>query len=71
MRAFADHGAVAPTLAADPLGAERILADAAAAGIDLVGVTDELEREGIESFCDSYHQLLGCVESKRGALAVG
>jgi hypothetical protein len=39
------------------------------AGIDVLSVTEELEREGIESFCDSYHQLLECVEAKRGALA--
>src|SRR5262249_17851279 len=48
--AFADHGEVNPTLAADPAAAERILADAATAGIELETVTDELEREGIESF---------------------
>jgi transaldolase len=69
LRAFADHGEVAPTLAADPAGAERTLADAAAAGIDLPRVTDELEREGIQSFCHSYHELLDCVRSKSGALA--
>jgi hypothetical protein len=28
----------------------------------------ELEREGVRSFCDSYHQLLGCIERKVGAL---
>ena len=35
LRAFADHGEVARTLDADPDGAERTLAAAAAAGIDL------------------------------------
>jgi len=69
LRAFADHGEVKPTLAADPDGAERTLTEAAAAGISLQSVTDELEREGIDSFCDSYHQLLDCVQSKLGALA--
>ena len=69
LRAFADHGEVKPTLTADPAGAERALADAAGAGIDLPRVTHELEREGIASFCDSYHQLLDCVQSKLGALA--
>jgi transaldolase len=69
LRAFADHGEVRATLARDPAGAERTLADAPAAGIDLASVSDELEREGIDSFCDSYHQLLDCVQSKRGALA--
>ena len=69
LRAFADHGEVKPTLVADPAAAESTLAEAATAGIDLNSVTDELEREGIESFCDSYRQLLKCVESKRDALA--
>jgi hypothetical protein len=33
-------------------------------GIDLGAVTAALEREGVESFCDSYNQLLDCIESK-------
>ena len=66
LRAFADHGTVARTLSADPDDAERVLA-AAAAGLDLAAVTAELEREGVRSFCDSYHQLLGCIERKIAA----
>ena len=69
LRAFADHGAVARTLDADPDGAERTLAAAAAAGIDLAAVTAELEREGVSSFCDSYHQLLDCIEHKLAAVS--
>jgi transaldolase len=68
LRAFADHGGVKPTLAADPAAAAQILAEAEAAGIDLAGVTSELEREGVQSFCDSYRQLLDCVETKLGSL---
>jgi hypothetical protein len=59
---------VKPTLAADPAAAAQILAEAEAAGIDLAGVTSELEREGVQSFCDSYRQLLDCVETKLGSL---
>jgi transaldolase len=69
LRAFADHGEVGPTLAADPAGAEQTLADAATAGIDLAAVTDELEREGVRSFCDSYRELLDCIEGKLGVIA--
>ena len=68
LHAFADHGEVRPTLAADPGAAARTLADAEAAGIDLTSVTSELEREGVQSFCDSYSQLLDCIESKLGSL---
>ena len=67
LRAFADHGTVARTLDADPDDAERMLAAAAAAGLDLAAVTAQLEREGVRSFCDSYHQLLGCIERKLAA----
>jgi transaldolase len=69
LRAFADHGRVARTLDADPEAAERTITDAASAGIDLRAVTAELEREGVQSFCDSYHQLLDCIESKLDAVA--
>jgi transaldolase len=68
LRAFADHGQVTRTLDTNPTEAEQILADAAAAGIDLDAVTAELEPEGVQSFCDSYHQLLDCIESKLSAL---
>ncbi len=69
LRAFADHGAVRATLAADPQRAQRALADAQTAGIDLGSVTTELEREGVQAFCDSYRRLLDCVESKLGAVS--
>jgi transaldolase len=69
LRAFADHGAVARTVDADPDDAERILAAAAVAGLDLAAVTAQLEREGVSSFCDSYHQLLGCIEHKLTAVS--
>ena len=71
LRAFADHGEVARTVDADPAETQRTLADAAAAGIDLGALTDELEREGVQSFCDSYHELLECIEGKLGAVTAG
>jgi transaldolase len=68
LKAFADHGTVERTLDADPDGAERTLADAAAAGVDLAAVTAELEREGVKSFCASYDELLACIEGKLPAV---
>jgi transaldolase len=64
LRAFADHGEVAETLTLDPAGAAQTLVDLADSGIDLAAITDRLEREGVRSFCDSYRQLLGCIERK-------
>jgi transaldolase len=67
LRAFGDHGMAARTLDANPDAAERTLAAASAAGIDLATLTAQLEREGVRSFCDSYHQLLDCIERKLAA----
>lgn len=64
LRAFADHGTVARTLDTDPVSAERRLSAIVAAGIDLHAVTAELEREGVSAFCDSYGQLLDCIDGK-------
>jgi transaldolase len=68
LHAFGDHGTVTRTLDAEPGDAERTLA-AAAAEIDLAALTAQLEREGVSSFCDSYHQLLGCIERKLAGAA--
>jgi transaldolase len=65
LRAFADHGNVERALDTDMDEVERTLAAAADAGLDLARVTSELEREGVDAFCDSYRELLSCLESKR------
>jgi hypothetical protein len=57
------------TVGARPGAAERTLADAQAAAIDLATVTVDLEVEGVGSFCDSYSELLECIQSKLGAVA--
>jgi transaldolase len=64
LRAFADHGDATPSLNAEAPAATEILRRLEETGIDLGAITAELEREGVRSFCDSYHQLLDCVESK-------
>jgi transaldolase len=64
LRAFADHGNVGRALSIDAGAAEKTLRLAADAGIDLETVTAQLEREGVRSFCDSYHDLLNCIETK-------
>jgi transaldolase len=69
LHAFADHGEVAVTLGADLDAPEVVLRAAAAGGVDLQAITAELEREGVAAFCDSYLQLLSCIESKLGSLS--
>jgi transaldolase len=69
LHAFADHGDVEIALTADPSAAERVLAQASAAGLDLDALTSELEREGVHAFCDSYRELVDCIDSKLKVLA--
>jgi transaldolase len=64
LRAFADHGDPARSLGDDSSAAEETLRRAASAGVDLDVVTAELEREGVRSFCNSYNELLACIEAK-------
>jgi transaldolase len=69
LRAFAEHGTVGPVLDTDPAAAEHVLAAAAVVGVDLPAITAELEREGVQSFADSYTELVRCIEYKRAQIA--
>jgi transaldolase len=69
LRAFAEHGNVEHALEADPAEATAVLQAAAAEGLDLEQITSELEREGVKAFCDSYDQLIDCIESKLSSLS--
>jgi transaldolase len=64
LRAFADHGRATRAPSASSGGAEEILRRAEDAGIDLTAITERLERDGVQSFCASYHDLLSCIETK-------
>jgi transaldolase len=64
LHAFAEHGDASRAFdpsAASPLETLRRAADA---GIALASVTTQLEHEGVRSFCDSYRDLLACIEAK-------
>jgi transaldolase len=68
LRAFADHGDASRGFDPSSTAAAETLSRAADAGIDLAAVTAVLERDGVRSFCDSYRDLLACIETKlRGA----
>jgi transaldolase len=69
LRAFADHGTAEVTLSAGLDAPAAVLRAAAEEGVDLRAITAELEHEGVAVFCDSYRQLLGCIESKLGSLS--
>jgi transaldolase len=62
--AFADHGNASDTLTEADDTAVKVLDQLHDAGIDLAQITDHLEREGVNSFCDSYARLLTCIEER-------
>jgi len=64
IEAFADHGDVQKAVEVDFSEDERVIREAAEAGVDLDRVTSELEREGVESFMASYRELIDCIEGK-------
>jgi transaldolase len=66
--AFQEHGVVEETLRRDVEGALRLLDELAEVGVDYDSVVDTLEREGVEKFSASFHELLGGVRAKRGQL---
>jgi transaldolase len=70
LRAFADHGVVPGALSRDTRTAEETLRLAHEAGVDLDRITAGLERDGVRSFCDSYDQVLECIERKVRATVV-
>jgi transaldolase len=70
LRAFADHGDPDGSFDWAPGAAEQMLRRARAAGVDLDAIATQLEREGIESFCRSFGELLECMERKLGRVPV-
>ena len=68
MDAFRDHGKLRESLTEDVPGAERVLAEAEAAGLDLPGVTKDLVTKGVQLFAEAADNLLGAVAAKRTAM---
>jgi transaldolase len=66
--AFADHGALGEVLPEDGGDAESVIAAFAKAGIDDAQLAADLQREGAESFVESWKDLLNRIGSKSAAL---
>jgi transaldolase len=64
LRAFADHGDANRDFTDRIAASAATLRRAEHEGVDLAAITSQLEREGVRAFCDSYHELLSCIESK-------
>ena len=65
INAFQDHGRVRRTLDERLEEAEEILADLGKVGVDLESVTEQLQRDGVKAFADSFDQLLSALSEKR------
>jgi transaldolase len=72
LRAFADHGVATRDFSESVAESAATLRRAEYEGVDLRAIASQLEREGVRAFCDSYRELLDCIDSKlRRALRAG
>ena len=67
--AFAEHGRLGKGL--DYSDAKATLRDVERAGVDVATLAQRLQREGAQSFADSWRDLLACIRSKTPASAGG
>jgi len=68
LKAFADHGEVEGTMAADGGDCETTLARFAAAGIDIGALAGKLQQQGAAAFSQSWNELLDAIHSKSAHL---
>lgn len=68
---MAAHGHVGGMLSPDGSGAETTLSQFRKAGVDEVALAELLQREGADSFDNSWHHLLDRLAAKRAALTSG
>ena len=68
LAAFADHGKVGPPMPQDGGDADAVIAECRRAGIDDAALALDLQRDGAAAFSKSWHELLGGIRAKRGAL---
>jgi transaldolase len=66
--AFAAHGESLHSLPLDGGGAEALLAEFTQAGIDIAALAAQLQREGTQSFANSWRDLLQCIAEKSAVL---
>ena len=69
LAALRDHGVVAQTLEQELPRAHSVLRRLFELGIDLEVVADQLLRDGVRIFAESFDKLLATIEAKRTALA--
>lgn len=65
LQAFEDHGKVKITIGDDLAGAGEVFRKLRIIGIDITAVTDQLEKEGVKAFSDSFFSLLEEIAKRR------
>jgi transaldolase len=70
IEAFEDHGMAKETLTADVQDARAAMAGLGQLGIDMTEVTEELQRDGVRKFAESFNSLLAALDRKRGEVVV-
>ena len=71
LHAFREHGKPASWLEEDTQAAYRVLERLRQAGIDLDGVTQQLEDEGVMKFSKAFEKLMAALQEKRAAAFKG
>src|SRR5438034_2337582 len=71
MMAFKEHGEVRPSLLENLAGAEQVMRELAAIGIDMDKVTYDLQVDGVKLFADSITKLLEEIAHKKRKLRAG
>jgi transaldolase len=66
---FADHGALGDLLPADGGNSSATLYAFEQARVDVFELANQLQKEGAESFVQSWNDLMACIEAKSGQLA--
>ncbi|HET8947236.1 MAG TPA: transaldolase [Candidatus Polarisedimenticolia bacterium] len=68
LKAFGDHGSLGGLLPADGGDSASVLAEVAAAGVDVKALARRLQDDGAKSFVDSWRELMGVIAAKSATL---
>jgi transaldolase/glucose-6-phosphate isomerase len=68
INAFKDHGKAEVTINDNMNDAEELFDDLSSVGVEIESVTDQLEKEGVKLFSDSFFALLNEIAEKRDRL---
>jgi transaldolase/glucose-6-phosphate isomerase len=66
--AFRDHGVVKPSVDIGIDEAKRVIKDLSALGIDVSKVCEDLQKEGVKAFVDSFNSLISSIAKKVNSL---